>query len=191
MKPVIYEPSQDLSIKITNIDELGVFSMIQLCRSSGFPKPTIKWTSNIEYLSNDMLYIQPGTFSIDDNVNPYVFICTALNTEGDDSRYIRIRVDIDLTEKIGNLSHVTLEILKEYTDIIQRNIQGVNHAYEQSSVIREVVDRSAISLASLVEKYNETNGDTSVLEVILQTGDAIIQIELQQPVEARETQVVI
>ena len=165
--------------------------MIQLCRSSGFPKPTIKWTSNIEYLSNDMLYIQPGTFSIDDNVNPYVFICTALNTEGDDSRYIRIRVDIDLTEKIGNLSHVTLEILKEYTDIIQRNIQGVNHAYEQSSVIREVVDRSAISLASLVEKYNETNGDTSVLEVILQTGDAIIQIELQQPVEARETQVVI
>ena len=164
--------------------------MNQLCTSSGFPKPTIKWTSNTEYLSNDVLYIQPGTFSIDDDVNPYIFICTALNTEGEDSRYIRIRVDIDLTEKIGNLSHVTFEILKEYTDIIQRNIQGVSYTYEQSSVIREVVDRSAVSLASLVEKYNDTSTDTSVLEAILQTGDAIIQTELQQPVVTQETQVV-
>ena len=80
--------------------------------------------------------------------------------------------------------------MKEYTDIIQRNIQGVNCTYEQSSVIREVVDRSAISLASLVEKYNDTSTDTSVLETILQTGDAIIQTELQQPVVTQERQVV-
>ena len=190
-RPVINEPSQNISLKITSIDELSKFSMNQLCRSSGSPEPVIKWTSNIDYLSNDKLIIQPGDFSIDDVVNPYIFICTAQNTEGEDSRYIRIRVDIDLTEKIESLSHVTFEILKEYTDIIQRNIQGINNTFEESSVIREVVDRSANNLASLVQKYNGTSADTNVLEIILYTGDVIIQIELQQPVEIEETKVIL
>ena len=189
--PVINEPSRDLSIKISTIEELDTFSINQLCRASGLPKPVSKWTSNTDYLSNDRLIIQSGNFSIDDVVNPYIFICTAQNSVGEDTRHIRIRVDIDLTEIIGNLSHVTSEILEEYSEIIQRNIQGVNYTYEQSSVVREVVDRSANNLASLVEKFNDTKADTDVLETILQTGDDIIQVELQQPVveEVEETEV--
>ena len=156
--------------------------MNESCISSGFPEPVIIWTSNTDYISNDRLIIQPGDFSIDDFVNPYEFTCTANNTEGEDSSLIRIRVDIDLTKMIGNLSHVTSEILVEYTEIIQRNIRGVNYTYEQHSVVREVVDRSASSLDSLVQKFNDTDADTDVLETILQTGDDIIQLELQQPV---------
>ena len=105
------------------------------------------------------------------------------NVGGEDTKQIRIRVDIDLTEQIKNLTNVTSEILKQYTRIIKRNIQGVNNTYEHFYVVREVVDRNADNLASLVDKYNDTNVDIDVLETILQTGDDIIQVELQQPVE--------
>lgn len=183
VQPMINEPSQNLSINMSTIEQLETYSGNWLCSSTGSPEPTIKWTSNTNYLSNDRLIIQPGNFSIDDVVNPYEFKCTAENSAGEDTRLIRIRVDIDLTEQIKNLTNVTSEILKQYTRIIKRNIQGVNNTYEHFYVVREVVDRNADYLSSLVDKYNDTNVDIDVLETILQTGDDIIQVELQQPVE--------
>ena len=163
--------------------------MNESCTSSGFPVPVIRWTSNTDYISNDRLIIQPGDFSTDDFVNPYEFTCTANNTEGEDSSLIRIRVDIDLTEMIRNLSHATYTILENYTKIIQRNIRGVNYTYEQRSLIKEVVDRSASNLASLVQKFNDSNADKALLEPILQVCDDFIKIGLIQPSEVDESEV--
>ena len=152
--------------------------MNQLCNSSGRPKPVNKWTSNTGYSSNDRLIIQPGNFSIDDVVNPYIFKCTAKNERGEDSRHILIRVDIDLTEEIEKLTNVTTEIFEKYTKIIQRNIQGVTHTYELSSVVREeVIERSARNLAILVQ-------------TILLAIDDIIQLELQPIAVGEETRVI-
>ena len=162
-------------MNISTIVELKEFSMNQLCNSSGIPKPVNKWTSNTGYSSNDQLIIQPGNFSIDDVVNPYIFKCTAENERGEDSRHILIRVDINLTETIGNLAkNVTSDIFEKYIKIIQRNIKGVNHTYVLSSVVKEVNERSARNLAILIQKYN----DTKLQDMLIVVG-VIIQSELQ------------
>ena len=195
-QPVISEPSQNIPIIIRTIFELENYSLIQQCKSSGNPEPEIKWTSNTNITSKRDLILQLGDVSIDGEVNPYIFTCTASNSEGEDKRSIRIRIDIDLMDETEKLENVTVEIVRKFSKIIAKNIQGVDVTYEAPSVSREVVDRNADNFVNLVIKYNESDisGEEkkAAIEGMLQPAGDIIQKNSELIYEDdRETRVII
>ena len=191
---MISEPSQNIPIIIRTISELENYSLEQVCKSSGIPEPEIKWTSNTNITSDSDLILQPGDLSIEGDVNPYIFTCTASNSEGEDTRNIRIRIDIDLTDEIEKLENVTVEIVRTFSKIITKNIQGVDVTYEEPFVSREVIDRNADNLVNLVIKYNESDiggeDKKEAIEGILQPVGDIIQKDSELNYEDDETVVI-
>ena len=81
---------------ISSVSEFESFSFTQDCVSTGIPTPAITWTSN----TNSNLNVVSDTLTLrTQDLNPEtstnIFTCTATNTAGQDSKRIRVTIDIE------------------------------------------------------------------------------------------------
>ena len=84
----------DQIIRISSISELESFSLNQSCVSTGFPVPTVRWTSNTNVNpSGTVLSLRTEDLDLDVN---NTFTCMATNIGGSDSKTVRIFIQIQL-----------------------------------------------------------------------------------------------
>ena len=96
VKPEITTPVKNVSFTINSISNLEYFTHTQLCNSTGYPTPTITWTSYTNSTLNvisDTLTIRSGDLNLEISTN--IFTCIATNTGGRDSKSIRVTIDIE------------------------------------------------------------------------------------------------
>ena len=94
--PEITTPVKNVSFTINSISNLESFTHTQLCNSTGYPTPTMTWTSYINSTLNvtsDTLTIRSGDLNLEISTN--IFTCTATNTAGRDSKSISVTIDIE------------------------------------------------------------------------------------------------
>ena len=94
--PEITTPLEDVPFTINSISNFELFLHTQFCNSTGYPTPTITWTSNTNSTLNvtsDTLTIRSGDLNLEISTN--IFTCTATNTGGRDSKSIRVTIDIE------------------------------------------------------------------------------------------------
>ena len=94
--PEITTPVEDIPFTINSISNFELFLHTQFCNSTGYPTPTITWTSNTNLTLNvtsDTLTIRSGDLNLEISTN--IFTCTATNTVGQDSKIIRVTIYIE------------------------------------------------------------------------------------------------
>ena len=96
VRPEITTPVENISFTINSISNFESFVHTQFCNSTGYPLPTITWTSNTNSnldVISDTLTIR--TRDLDPEISTNIFTCTATNTAGQDSKEIRITIDVE------------------------------------------------------------------------------------------------
>ena len=96
VQPNITTPQQDRTIPISSIDEFQSFSLVQNCISTGLPAPSITWTSNTGRINVIGNVLSIGVSHLRRSSDLDVFICTAMNSVGQDTRQIRVEKSIQL-----------------------------------------------------------------------------------------------
>lgn len=90
--PRILVPAQDQQITVSTLYQLEIFTLIQECKATGFPEPSIAWTSNGSFFQSESILtlqfedLRRGIYMI--------FTCTASNYVGFSSKSIEIVTSI-------------------------------------------------------------------------------------------------
>ena len=133
-------------------------------------------------LSRDTLEIQAGDLSIDNNINPYVFTCIANNSVGEDSKEVRITIDIDVDGYLNDTENITDYVVSLVANIILANSM-VNVSSENSSTAQDSIDNSAEELEKLINKFIDGNKidetKIGVIENIFLPASEIIRQDLE------------
>ena len=154
VEPKIEVPAGDTHLHITSTVQLDSFSLTQDCDSTGVPQPTISWISNTgRYYFGNILKILPGDLNLDHRINPYIFTCIARNSKGEDSKEIRITINIDVDSILAEKNNITDADILVITQIISVNTLGVNVTSDNLSAARDSIDNSAQNLETLISRY--------------------------------------
>ena len=110
----------------------------------------------MKFVKENVLSIKPGDLVEIEDINPLRFICNATNSEGFDTKIVKILVRIDISGIIDELINVTHEQATNLTNIITINTIGVNSSAENITEIQEL-EKNAKYFKNLVGKYLNTN----------------------------------
>ena len=129
----------------------------------------------MKFVTGNVLSIKPGDLEEIKDINPLRFICNATNSEGSDSKIVKILVRIDISGIIDELINVTHEQATNLTNIITINTNGVDTSADNTTEIQEL-EKNAEDFENIVGKYLNTNEALNNNTVInlLDTAQAII-----------------
>ena len=96
VRPYITTPQQDITITLSNVNELKSFRLILICIATGIPAPTITWTSNTGIIFPVSNVLSVSVVHLRKNTEVDIFTCTAMNIVGRDIRQIRVVKSIQL-----------------------------------------------------------------------------------------------
>ena len=174
---------------------MDAFSLTQACTSTGVPQPTVSWKSNTELIiSGNTLEIPSGYLSINDSINPYIFTCKAINLVGEDSKEVRIKIDIDVIQRINETVNLTNTVVSMIARIISLNNMGVNVSSENITEAQESIDNSAEDLDKLITRYIDDNridaSQTETIENLFVPASDIIRKDAELNSRRNETNVI-
>ena len=130
----------------------------------------------MKFVIGNVLSIKSGDLVEIKDINPLRFICKATNSEGFDTKIVKILVRIDISAIIDKLINVTDEQATNLTNIITINTNGIDTSADNTTVTRQELEKNAKDLENLVGKYLNTSKSLNNNTVInlLDTARAII-----------------
>ena len=176
--PTITSPVEGIELIIIDTIMRANFNLTQECTATGFPQPTVTWSGalSMKFVIGNVLSIKPGDLEEIKDINPLRFICNATNSEGSDTKIVKILIKIAISETIDKLINVTDEQANNLTNIITANTNGVNTSAENTTEIQQELEIIAKDFNNLVSKYLITSESVNTDTVInlLDTAQAII-----------------
>ena len=116
--PEITAPQLEIHLTISNVGDFESFSFSQDCISTGVPRPTISWTSNTSTLDVTDNRLSIRARHLNKTIELNIFICTANNSIGQDTRRIFIlnTIELSIPEKPTDISISTNSIEIQWSD---------------------------------------------------------------------------
>ena len=173
-QPIITSPNRNIQITITDLTMHANFHLHQECIATGFPQPTVRWTGNLsmKFIRGNVLMIKPGDLG---EINPLSFVCIAENSQGKDTKIVKILIKIDLTRILDEFIYLTDEEATNIAQIITANTNGVNTSGGNISEIHQELVKNAMDLEILVVKLMLNRNSSDVVINILNTAQVIIR----------------